>query len=86
MTGTIPTELGQLDRVTYMDLEFNNLSGGIPSELSMLGTATNGSLDYFFLEGNALTGSVPAGLCSLNTTEFDCSDRLCGCDCECVAP
>jgi Leucine-rich repeat (LRR) protein len=36
MSGTIPTELGTLHDLKYLDLSYNNLSGEVPPELGLL--------------------------------------------------
>ena len=57
LTGSIPTALGSLVTLQWLDLSLNELSGTIPSALQSLG-------DLFFLSlsTNELEGSVPAWL------------------------
>lgn len=56
LTGSIPSELGNLANLTELWLSNNRLSGALPAELARL------SLGYLFLAGNTLTGCVPARL------------------------
>ncbi len=54
LNGTIPSELGQLDRLKKLRLGSNSLTGGIPTELnSLLRT------DEFYLNSNRLSGEIP---------------------------
>lgn len=55
LSGRIPTELGLLTNLIFLDLEFNALNGTIPTELCQL---TN--LQYLSLRGNLLTGPLPS--------------------------
>ena len=55
LTGSIPTELGNLTNLTVLDLEDNQLSGSIPSEI---GNLTN--LTYLRLSSYQLTGPIPS--------------------------
>mmetsp|Transcript_249 Transcript_249/g.427 ORF Transcript_249/g.427 Transcript_249/m.427 type:complete len:257 (+) Transcript_249:95-865(+) len=57
LTGTIPTELGMLSRLTWLDVDVNRLTGTVPSEL---GSAT--SLVWLCFHQNQLTGTVPSEL------------------------
>ena len=61
LTGVIPPELGDLDRLQELLLDGNELSGEIPLELAMLG-----NLGYLWLEDNRLTGAIPPELSRLN--------------------
>ena len=54
LTGTIPTELGNLTNLRFLYLGGNSLSGSIPTEL---GNLTN--LEYLHLYDNQLSGDIP---------------------------
>ena len=54
-TGTIPTELGLLTRLTYVDIAENWLTGPMPTELGLL-TLVNSS---FSLGSNLLSLAIP---------------------------
>jgi len=60
LTGTIPSELGNLTNLTGLYLFNNTLSGSIPSELGNLT-----SLIDLFLFNNTLSGSIPPELGNL---------------------
>ena len=60
LTGTIPTELGNLSSLTELGLSHNRLDGTIPSKLGGLSNLV--TLD---LSGNLLTGTIPPGLGNL---------------------
>ena len=55
LTGTIPSELGNLTNLTWLQLSRNSLSGGIPSELGNLTKLTWLTLDLNY----SLAGSIP---------------------------
>ena len=57
LSGTIPTELGNLTNLVRVNLGWNNLSGGIPVELGTLPY-----LEMLKLHGNNLTGGIPSEL------------------------
>ena len=57
LSSTIPTELGLMSSVKYMDLGFNLFTSTIPTELSVMPAMTD-----IMLVGNALLcGGLPAG-------------------------
>ena len=53
LTSTIPTEVGSLRNLVFIDLDFNSLTGSLSSELLSLSSLTQ--LD---LNDNELTGSI----------------------------
>ena len=55
LTGSIPTALGDIGTLRWLDLSSNELSGPIPRALESLG-----SLVFLNLSRNELSGSVPA--------------------------
>ena len=57
LTGSIPTALGSLVTLQWLDISLNELSGPIPSALQSLG-----NLGFLNLSRNELEGSVPAWL------------------------
>ena len=65
LTGTIPTQLGQLTKLQYLNLNNNELSGTIPTELRRLTKLTG--LD---LGNNRLTGTIPTQLGQLTELRY----------------
>ena len=57
LTGTIPSELAFLDKLTGLDLCGNQLTGFIPPELGQLS-----NLEVLYLYGNKLDGPIPSEL------------------------
>ena len=64
LRGTIPSELGSLTSLRWLNLENSQLSGAIPPEL---GSLTN--LEHLALWDNELTGEIPAELGSLTNLQ-----------------
>ncbi|CAA3002191.1 tyrosine-sulfated glycopeptide receptor 1 [Olea europaea subsp. europaea] len=61
ISGTIPTEIGQLKFITALDLSNNNFSGSIPDTISNL---TN--LEELDISSNHLSGQIPASFKNLH--------------------
>jgi hypothetical protein len=86
LTGSIPTELGNLTNLEELWLSYNQLTGSIPSELGNLGNLTLlnlnsnqltgsiptelGNLRYLWLNNNQLTGSIPTELGNLSNLRY----------------
>ena len=70
LTDSIPSEIGYLTNLTYLDLRVNQLTG-IPSEI---GALTN--LEYLSLSQNDITGSIPSEIGNLtNLTELNLGEN-----------
>ena len=54
MSGSIPTEIGDLANLAVLNLGGNSLSGSIPTEIGDLANLTR-----LYLGGNSLSGSIP---------------------------
>ena len=65
LTGSLPPDLGQLQRLQTLDLGRNNLNGHIPSEIGLLL-----HLRFFDLSFNSLTGSIPADIVQLKNLQL----------------
>ncbi|KAI8026198.1 putative LRR receptor-like serine/threonine-protein kinase [Camellia lanceoleosa] len=55
ISGSIPSNIGDYQRLLQLDFSFNKLTGQIPDSLFNLS-----SLSYLFLGNNKLTGTLPA--------------------------
>ncbi|WOL12779.1 hypothetical protein Cni_G21547 [Canna indica] len=75
LTGEIPQQLGELDRLQHLDLSFNLLKGTPPAALFALP-----NISYLNLASNMLDGSLPSSLtCSSQLGFIDMStNRLTG--------
>ena len=69
--GSLPSELSQLSKLVYLDLQNNALTGELPSEL---GNLIN--LDYLGLSSNQLQGTIPRSLGRLRSVGEFCMDML----------
>jgi Leucine-rich repeat (LRR) protein len=65
LTGSIPSEIGNLTNLTYLYLSSNQLSGSIPPEI---GNLTN--LKYLYLSYNQLSGSIPPEIGNLTNLQY----------------
>ena len=70
LEGSIPAELGDLRRLERLWLSENKLTGQIPKEL---GELSSHKLAQWRLSGgdNQFTGCLPAGLATMEDTDFD---------------
>ena len=70
LSGTIPTELGELATLQTLDLRGNRLNGSIPASFEGL---TN--LNELYLGGNDITGCVPSRLYLIPSNDLATLDR-----------
>ncbi|XVF87259.1 hypothetical protein PTKIN_Ptkin18bG0104600 [Pterospermum kingtungense] len=71
LSGRIPTFLGNISTLKYLDLEMNNFSGQVPPEF---GNLVN--LKTLKLSSNRLSGNLPSELANLrNLTDFRINDN-----------
>ncbi len=64
LTGRIPSEIGYLSNLEWLDLNDNELKGAIPPEIGNLS-----SLKYLNLRVNELKGAIPPNLGDLSSLE-----------------
>ena len=64
LSGQIPTSIGNLKFLDYLNLESNMLTGEIPPEIGNLGFLT-----YINLNNNYLTGNIPSEIGNLLSLE-----------------
>ncbi len=65
LSGTLPSELGDLSYLTTLSLHSNALTGTLPSELGDLS-----NLRYLSLHTNGLTGALPSALGDLSSLRY----------------
>ena len=66
LTGEMPSELGSLSSLIWLNLSENQLSGAIPPELGNLS-----NLEWLSLAENELSGCVPSGLINVEFNDLD---------------
>ena len=71
LTGTIPSDLGELFELTTLNLSNNQLTGAIPEELELLHNLTQ-----LRLTGNQLTGCIPVLLEDVTTNDLSSLNLL----------
>ena len=62
LSGTIPSQIGNLSKIIELNLRDNELTGSIPSEIGFLK-----SLSLLSLRENKLSGFIPQEICLLET-------------------
>ncbi|KAK4781511.1 hypothetical protein SAY86_015613 [Trapa natans] len=70
LSGQIPANIGQMNRLIALSLEGNRFTGPIPSSISNLTL-----LSQLKLGGNLLTGAIPAGIRNLRVLTLLSLDR-----------
>jgi uncharacterized delta-60 repeat protein/gliding motility-associated-like protein len=61
LVGSIPTQIGNLSSLSFLELHSNKLSGSIPTELGNIST-----MAFLRLQNNLLTGTIPASFGNWN--------------------
>lgn len=65
LQGTLPSTIGNLSELTFIDLRVNpNLTGSIPPELGLLS-----NLQKLFISGCGFTGSIPSEIGNISNLE-----------------
>lgn len=77
LSGTMPTELGLLTKLTDLKVAHTYMTGTIPSELGRLNMLAHG-----WFHGTQLTGSLPSELCTLPAVQLDWRIS-CAIECSC---
>ena len=75
LEGTLPSELGELEALTVLNIESNSFTGTIPSEIGQLG------LRLLAISWNDFSGTVPEEVCDLGSVleHIDGNGNLVGC-------
>lgn len=81
MTGSIPSSVGLLSRLTKLDLHSNSIVGIVPSSFGFLV-----KVQIMRLDSNSLSGSVPASICNDKAlTNINTVANLMGCYPACLS-
>lgn len=86
LTGHFPTEITHASSLNILHLSDNpELAGevGDTNGDNMLRFDSLSNLEELTLDNTLITGEIPGSMCDLRILEFTCSDKLCGCYCEC---
>jgi Leucine-rich repeat (LRR) protein len=71
LTGSIPSDIGNLVNLQFLHLGSDHLTGTLPASITSLA-----NLQQFFAPGNALTGDLPADIGSLSSlTDLHLNDN-----------
>lgn len=81
LNGELPIEINKWSDITEFNVAMNSLSGAIPN----FDSANVSLMEIFNFTGNDFVGEIPLDLCLVDEFifDFDCSETLCGCWCDC---
>ena len=82
LSGSITEEIGNLDSLTFLDVQQNNLTGDISETI---GNLTN--LNYLNISDNQLRGNFPDNFCAENFNLMEIvvtNNKLCPCYPDCI--
>jgi Leucine-rich repeat (LRR) protein len=65
LTGELPNEIFELDKLTFISLHTNNLTGNISPEIGNLS-----DMKFFFCTDNSLSGAIPEEITNLENIEY----------------
>ena len=60
LTGSLPSELGLLTQLTFLQVHHTSISGPVPTELGSLS-----ALEELLMDNTGMTGTMPAQVCAL---------------------
>ena len=75
LSGAVPWEIGNLEKLRRLLLHDNHLSGSLPAEVGRSGKALHDALSVLKVDNNFLTGDIP-NLLSTNLQYLDLSNNL----------
>ena len=81
ITGSIPSELGKLSKLTQFSANNTSLTGSVPFEFGAL--AEHAKLVTFQVTYSSFLGTVPPSLCGIESFFVDCVVSVqCACNCN----